>query len=67
MWFRPTGNMPGWPHRAADAARFTDELSSERESRKLLRCKEGSYWPVATDYVLIADCCFRSEADIDEF
>jgi hypothetical protein len=25
------------------------------------------FWPVATDYVLMADRCFRSEADIDGF
>jgi hypothetical protein len=31
-----------------DAAPIADDVSSERERRKLLRYKEGSYWHIRT-------------------
>ena len=38
------------------------------DCRRINPCgRDVALWPVATDYVLIADRCFRSEADIDGF
>jgi hypothetical protein len=39
--------------------------SSERESRKLLRCKEGSYWPIALFAAAQHFRLFRGKADIN--
>ena len=60
MWFRTTGNMPrcsdltnreknrGKDNPSGRRCSLATMSSSERESRKLLRCKEGSYWHFAS-------------------